>query len=250
MEEYEVYGGFASVYDMFMDNIPYDDWLRYLKGLLEKRGICDGVVVELACGTGEMTKRLSETGYNMIGVDLSEEMLAVAREKCSEEVLLLHQDMRELDLYGSVSAIVCVCDGMNYICKEEELRQIFRKAYTFLEKNGVFVFDMKTEYFYREVLGNNTFTDNRENASYIWENEYHEGKKLNEYLLTVYELVNEKQDLFVRTDELHRQRAYDVGLLCQSLREQGFESVEVFEAFTEKKPAAESERVYFIAQKK
>ncbi|RKI30715.1 class I SAM-dependent methyltransferase [bacterium 1xD8-6] len=247
--EYDIYGGFASVYDLFMDNIPYDDWFRYVKMLLEKKGIDRGIVVELACGTGEMAERLCGAGYDVIGVDLSEEMLAAAREKCSDKVLLLHQDIRELDLYGSASAMVCVCDGMNYICTEEELQQVFGRAYTFLEKQGVLIFDMKTEYYYREVLGNRVLADNRENASYIWENMYDAKEKVNEYLLTVYALEDDEQDLFVRTDELHRQKAYDAETVCRCLREQGFGSVEVFGAFTEIEPDKDAERVYFIAQK-
>ena len=138
---------------------------------------------------------------------------------------------------------------MNYICTEEELQQVFGKAYTFLEKQGVLIFDMKTEYYYREVLGNRVLTDNRENASYIWENAYDAEEKVNEYLLTVYALVDDEQDLFVRTDELHRQKAYDAETVCRCLRGQGFGSVEVFGAFTESEPDKDAERVYFIAQK-
>lgn len=248
--EYDIYGGFATVYDLFMDNIPYDDWFQYVKKLLGQKGVDGGIVVELACGTGEMAKRLCGAGYDVIGVDLSEEMLAVAREKCGDGVLFLHQDIRKLDLYGSAAAMVCVCDGMNYICKEEELQQVFEKAYLFLEEQGVLIFDMKTEYYYKEILGNRTLADNRENASYIWENAYDENEKLNEYLLTIYELADDERDLFVRTDELHRQKAYDVETVCRCLKNQGFESVEVLEAFTEKEPDGNSERIYFIAQKR
>ncbi len=244
-----MYGGFASVYDLFMDDIPYDAWFGYVKEFLHKNGIFSGVVVELACGTGEMAKRLCGAGYDVIGVDLSEEMLAEARDKCGADVLFLHQDIRELDLYGSASAMVCVCDGMNYICEEEGLRQVFGRAYTFLDEHGILIFDMKTEYFYREVLGDCTLADNREGASYIWENVYHKDEKLNEYLLTVYELVDDKRDLFVRTDEIHRQKAYDVEAVCRCLKEKGFEMVEVYEALTDKKPGPLSERVYFIARK-
>lgn len=249
-EEYEIYGGFAAVYDMFMDNIPYDEWFAYVRQLLLKNDIKEGVLAELACGTGEMTWRLAEAGYNMIGIDLSEEMLAVAREKCDSEVLLLHQDMRKFDLYGSVSAVVCVCDGMNYICEASGLRQVFDRAYTFLEPGGVFIFDMKTDYFYREILGNRTITDNRENASYIWENEYDEDERINEYLLTVYELADEEKDLFVRTDELHRQKAYAPEIVKTLLEESGFRKAEIFEAFTTNPPSSVSERIYFVAHKK
>lgn len=249
-EEFEIYGGFASVYDRFMEDIPYDEWCSYLRGLLKEYGITEGIIVDLACGTGEMTKRLRDAGYDMIGVDLSEEMLEIAREKCQEDVLLLHQDMRELDLYGSAAAMICVCDGMNYLCSKEDLEQVFHQVSLFLDRGGMFLFDMKTDYFYREVLGNRTLTDNREDASYIWENVYHEEEKLNEYLLTVYELVDEEKDLFVRTDELHRQRAYEPDWVKEALERQGLFCLQVYEALTRKLPAPESERIYFVAQKK
>lgn len=244
-EEYEIYGGFASVYDKFMDNIPYDDWFQYL----QRYGVNGGIIVDLACGTGEMTRRLADDGYNMIGVDISEEMLEIARDKCEADILWLHQDMRTLDLYGSASAMVCICDGMNYICSEEDLEKVFARTVLFLDKSGVFIFDMKTEYFYKEILGNRTIIDNREDASYIWENEYSEEKKINEYLLTIYELVDDENDLFVRTDELHRQKAYGINVVKDCLIHQGFSKVDVFEAFTESAPNATSERLYFVAQK-
>lgn len=248
-QENEIYGGFASVYDLFMDNIPYDEWFTGLQRLLEEYGVCDGIVVELACGTGEMTKRFAKAGYDMIGVDQSPEMLQEARQKCPSEVLLLCQDMRELDLYGSAAAMICVCDGMNYLCSPEGLQQVFHRVWTFLEEGGVFIFDMKTAWFYREVLGNRTFTDNREAASYIWENEYDNGSGVNEYLLTVYELVDDERDLFRRTDEVHRQRAYDREKVDQYLREQGFRHVDIAGDLSGRMPTGQDERVYFIAIK-
>lgn len=248
-EAFEMYGGFASVYDKFMDNIPYDDWFQYLHALLEENGVKEGIIVDLACGTGEMTRRLAKSGYQMIGVDVSEDMLQIAAQKCEEDILWIHQDMRCLELYGSVAAMVCVCDGMNYICSEQELEQVFAGVANFLEVGGVFIFDMKTEHFYREVLGDRTMVDNREDASYIWENVYHEKEKINEYLLTVYELKDDDRDLFVRTDELHRQRAYTIESVKACLRQQGFNEIRVYEAFTRQEPGPASERLYFVAQK-
>ena len=249
MEEYNIYGGFAAVYDLFMDDIPYDDWFRYIRKILERQGIRDGAVVDLACGTGEITWRLADAGYQVTGVDLSEEMLMAAREKCDDKVLLVQQDMRKLELARQVKAMVCICDSMNYICEEEDLQQVFGRVNTYLEKDGIFLFDMKTEYFYREVLGNRTIADNRENASYIWENIYHEEEKKNEYLLTVYELADDERDLFVRTDELHCQKAYSPEIVVNCLRQQGFSKVEVYEALTFEKPSDQSERIYFVAYK-
>lgn len=248
-EEFEIYGGFAAVYDLFMDEIPYQEWFSYIQGLLREYGITEGIVVDLACGTGEMTRRLADAGYEMIGIDLSEEMLEIAREKCGQNVLLLHQDMRELNLYGSAAAMVCVCDGMNYLCSQEDLEETFHRVSLFLDRGGLFLFDMKTEYFYREVLGNRTLADNREDASYIWENVYHEADKINEYLLTIYQLIDQKRDLFARTDELHRQRAYCTEFVKECLERQGLACLQIYEACTKNAPDKKSERVYFIAQK-
>ena len=248
-EETGVYGGFARVYDLFMDDIPYDEWFRYLQGLFMEYGINSGVIAELACGTGEMLRRFSEAGYEMIGLDLSEEMLTVAREKCREDVFLLHQDMREFELYGHVAAMFCICDGMNYICNRKDLQKVFHQVSLYLEDDGIFIFDMKTEFFYREVLGSRILADNRENASYIWENIYYEEEKLNEYLLTVYEAVEEESDLFVRTDEVHRQKAYKIEEVRECLEKEGLSCLKIYEALTKNTPTKKSERVYFVAQK-
>jgi SAM-dependent methyltransferase len=245
-----VYGEFAGSYDLFMDNIPYDAWTEYLSGLLSEYGVDGGLVLELACGTGNMTGRMADRGYDMIGLDLSEDMLEIAREKCSSQVLFLRQDMREMELYGTVSAIYCVCDGMNYLLEPQDLQKVFVSANNYLEPGGVFVFDMKTEYFYQNVLGNRMIAENRDDASFLWENEYHPDTKINEYILTVYRLEDEKRDLFSRCDELHYQRAYDIGQVQELLETAGMEFVAVYDAFTRTPPVPESERVYFIARER
>lgn len=248
-EESGIYSGFARVYDLFMDEIPYEDWFAYLSGLLEREGITEGRVVDLACGTGEITWRLRQRGYDTIGVDMSQEMLEIASRKCRPDVLLLHQDMRELELPYQVQAVVCLCDGMNYLLSEEELRCAFTRVAASLSEDGVFIFDMKTSYFYREILGGCTLADNRENASYIWENAYDSDSGINTYLLTVYELMDDRRDLFVRTDELHRQRAYPPEQVRELLADCGFCVAGVYEALSEQEPTEESQRIYFVAKK-
>ena len=136
----DAYTEFAKVYDLFMDNIPYEEWGAYLKGLLHENGVDDGLVLELGCGTGTMTEILAEAGYDMIGVDQSEEMLEEAarkREESGHEILYLCQDMREFELYGTVRAIVCVCElysgrrgsaGNPYLCGQK-LSGLWRTIY-------------------------------------------------------------------------------------------------------------------------
>ena len=140
----EAYTEFATVYDTFMDNVPYEAWEKYLVDILKAEGINDGLLLELGCGTGRMTRLLAAEGYDMIGVDNSEEMLSVAREYTMEntEILYLLQDMREFELYGTIRAVVSVCDSMNYIMSEEDLRQVFSLVNNYLDPGGIFIFDM------------------------------------------------------------------------------------------------------------
>lgn len=250
MEQNEIYGEFAYVYDEFMDNIPYEQWHDYLHKLLIKYGVEKGIVTELACGTGTMTKLLADDGYDMIGIDISYEMLDVARQKYTDDnILFLNQDMRELDLYGTAAAMVCVCDGMNYITDEKELLKVFEKIKIFLDYNGVFIFDMKTRHFYNDILGSRTIAENREDASFIWENEFHKDTGINEYLLTIYSLIDDENDLFERSEEIHHQRAYDIKLVNDCLEKAGLTCLEVYDAFTENAAKDDSERIYFVAQR-
>ena len=134
----EAYTSFASVYDRFMDNVPYTEWAEYLHGLLREYQIEDGLLLELGCGTGSMTERLAGYGYDMIGVDCSGEMLDIAREKkerSGHDILYLLQDMREFELYGTVRAAVSICDSMNYILEERELEQVFRLVNNYLDRS-------------------------------------------------------------------------------------------------------------------
>ena len=158
----EAYTSFASVYDIFMDNVPYEEWGEYLRGLLKEYGAESGLVVDLGCGTGAMTEILAGYGYDMIGVDNSEDMLELAMDKkiaSGHDILYLLQDMREFELYGTVRAAVSVCDSVNYITEPEELTEVFRLVNNYLDPGGVFIFDFNTDYKYREILGEQTIAE-------------------------------------------------------------------------------------------
>ena len=211
----DAYTSFAAVYDTFMDNIPYEEWKSYLKELLKEYGVQDGLVLDLGCGTGTMTELLAADGYDMIGVDNSEEMLEIAREKqikSGHEILYLLQDMREFELYGTVGAVFSICDSLNYITEPEELKQVFRWVNNYLDPGGIFIFDFNTEYKYREVLGDQTIAEAREDCSFIWDNYYYEEERINEYELNLFireDAESETEgDLYRRFRETHFQRAY------------------------------------------
>ena len=243
------YTSFAAVYDKFMDNIPYEEWSRYIIDLLQKHGIQDGLVLELGCGTGSMTELLAKAGYDMIGIDNAEDMLELASEKRQAsdlDILYLLQDMRDFELYGTVRAVVSVCDSMNYITEEEDLLQVFRLVNNYLDPGGMFLFDLNTLYKYEEVLGECTIAENREECSFIWENYYDPEDQINEYDLTLF--IEEEEGLYRKYEEVHYQRAYDLTRIEELIREAGMEPVAVYDAFTEEAPGEDSERVYVLAR--
>ncbi len=245
----EAYTGFAEVYDLFMDNVPYEEWSRYLISLLQEYGILEGLVLELGCGTGKMTRLLAQAGYDMIGVDSSQEMLQVAREQ-EWDILYLHQDMREFELYGTVRAVVCVCDSLNYILEEEDLLAVFSLVNNYLDPGGVFIFDMNTLYKYREILGESTICENREEGSFIWENFYDDKEQVNQYDLTLFIREQDAQDLYRKYEETHFQRGYELQKVRRLLEQSGMEFVAMYDAFTREPVKAQSERVYVIAREK
>ncbi len=247
----EAYTGFADVYDMFMDNIPYEQWCGYLTGLLKEHGVEEGLVLDLGCGTGMLTRLLADQGYDMIGVDLSGEMLELAMEKESEDpkgILYLMQDMREFELYGTVRAIVSICDSMNYILDDEDFVEVLRLANNYLDPGGVFIFDLNTIYKYKDTMGEATIAENREEGSFIWENYYDEEEMINEYDLTLF--IREEDGRFRKYEETHYQRAYDLQTVKDAIEEAGMEFVAFYDAFTKEPPKADSERIYVIAREK
>ncbi len=244
----ETYSEFAGVYDMFMDNIPYREWGEYLIDLLKEYEINDGLLLDLGCGTGTMTEILSEAGYDMIGVDNADEMLNIAiskREQSGHDILYLNQDMREFELYGTVRGIVSICDSINYITEEDDLLQVFKLVNNYLDIGGLFIFDLNTEYKYRQI-GDSTIAENREEGSFIWENNYYEEDMINEYDLTLF--IRGEDGRYDRYMENHLQRAYPLDRVKELIEEAGLEFVTAYDAFTREPVKAESERVYVIAR--
>ena len=243
------YTSFAEVYDTFMDNVPYGEWCGYLTGLLRDFGVSDGLVAELGCGTGTMTELLSACGYDMIGVDSSEDMLSMAMEKrdrSGSDILYLCQDMRELELYGTVRAVVCVCDSLNYLLEEEELKETFALVNNYLDPGGLFLFDFNTPYKYGTVIGDCTIAENRDDCSFIWENYYEKDSGLNEYDLTIF--VREEGGLFRRFTETHVQRGYAPETVRRLAQEEGLCWAGAMDADTGGPVGPESERIFAVAK--
>lgn len=247
----EAYTSFAEVYDQFMDNVPYREWADFLQEILQKEGINDGLVLDLGCGTGSMTEELAGRGYDMIGVDNSEDMLEIAMEKRQEsghDILYLLQDMQGFELYGTVRAVVSVCDSVNYVTEKEELEQVFRLVNNYLDPGGIFVFDFNTEYKYREVLGDRTIAENREDSSFIWDNYYYEEEHMNEYELTLFIQEADQKELYHKYQETHFQRAYTLEEIRELLEKSGLRFVAAYEDYTKKAPGKGSERICVVAR--
>lgn len=242
------YESFARVYDLFMDNIPYEKWCGYLHTLLKKYGVTDGLVLEIGCGTGTMTELLAGCGYDMIGVDNSADMLEIAQEKkeaSGKDILYLQQDMRNFELYGTVHAIVSVCDSMNYITDEADLLKVFRLVNNYLDPGGVFIFDFNTLWKY-EQLGESVIAENREESSFIWENWYDPEDQVNEYDLTLF--IRNDEGLYEKYEETHYQRGYALETVFRLIGQAGMKLEAAYDAFTFEKPRPDSERVYIVAR--
>ena len=243
----EAYTDFAALYDRFMEDTPYDEWCGFFVKELNKEGIKDGLVCDLGCGTGAMTRRLRDRGYDLIGIDLSEDMLNVAKShEKDDSILYLLQDMREFELYGTVKAIVSVCDSVNYIAEPEELKTVFELCNNYLDPKGILIFDFNTVYKYAEVIGDRTIAEADDDASFIWENFYDEETSINQYDITFF--TKENSGLYRRFDETHIQRGYTLDEMKKLIEAAGLVFLNAYDADTYTEPSNTSERIIIKAR--
>lgn len=240
----DTYGKFAKIYDKLMKDVPYDDIAKIVDEKIKKHKIENNIILDLACGTGTLTKALADKGYEMIGADTSFDMLQVAKEK-NPDILFLNQSMEDFELYGTVGTIVCSLDSINYLLDDESLNNTFRLCNNYLEPDGLLIFDINTEYKFKNILADNIYTYDNEDIFYVWENNFSEEEKLCDFYLTFF--VKEK-DNYSRFDEVHTERAYSEKEIEKALKNNGFEVVEKLDNFTEKKSRKISERIMYICK--
>ena len=248
---YSCYRGFADIYDQLMHtDIPYSRWADYIENIFILNDINPGLVCELACGTGNMTIPLARRGYEMIGVDLSADMLSAAREKAAAEnldILFLNQNMTKLDLYGTVDAVLCMIDGINYVLTPAALLAMFQKIKTcFLNPGGIVIFDVSTEYKLSHTIGGNIFIYDTDDIFYTWENRYFRKKRIAD--MTLHFFVQEKNGLYRRFSERHLQHAYQQAELTAILKKAGFSHIAVYDELHFSPPKAQSQRIVFTAR--
>lgn len=245
-----MYGDFARVYDKLQD-ADYEAFADYYERIFEKFGKKPELVLDLACGTGSVTLPLARRGYDMIGLDLSCEMLGIAREKAAEsgmDILFLNQDMTEFELYGTVDAIVCALDGINYITETEDLERVFALAENYLNLGGLMIFDINSEYKLREVLGGNTFVNDEQGIYYVWQSEFDEESRICQFELNFFE--EQPDGRYLRFDEYQEERAYSVEEI-QAAAERARLNVEgYYKPFGFSTADGSDERIFFVISKK
>lgn len=243
------YKTFSTIYDSLMKkDLDYQKICDYIENIFTLHGKNPDMVVELASGTGNLTIPLAERGYDMIGIDKSEEMLSVAREKVPTEsdILFLNQDMTKLDLYGTADAFLCMIDGLNYCLDQNAIYKMIKKIKTcFLNPGGIIVFDISSEYKLSRIIGDNTFIHDEEDVFYSWENKYHKKTKISEMYLNFF--VKDKSG-YKRFSEHHLQKAHSAETIKAIFLKAGFKKVTLYSDFTFKKPTKKSERIILVAE--
>ena len=262
------YSAFAGVYDELMADVPYDEWAQRIDRDIRRYGVSKtsgereeaatedeavlaserDLVADLACGTGVVTRKLFDKGYDVFGVDISSEMLSRAMDSDDERgIMYLNQDICELDLYSTIGTAVCVCDSLNYLLSDEELEAAFAGVSNFLYPGGIFIFDCNTSYKYRESIGESTIAEAGEDVSFIWDNYYDEDENVNEYDLTLF--IKREDGLYERAEETHLQRGIEKEDIENLARKSGLEVMLIADSDTDGEVREETERIYAVFKK-
>ena len=255
MIEKREYIELARLYDIFMEEVDYKNWADKMIALKDYSGE-KGKVLELGCGTGNLTLEFLKQGYEVVALDISQDMLTVAEDKLGKfrsRLKLIKQDMRVMEIGKGYKSVFCGCDGFNYILDEKELLGVFKKCHDALVAGGSFIFDISSLWKIENVLGNNSFREERGKCEIFWINSYNVEKHEVEMDITFF--VPDRQDekgeeLYKKIDEYHIQRAYSTEEIIQMLEDENFEKIEVFGADGKTKPKEKDERLFFSCRKR
>lgn len=246
MEVETIYSNFAYIYDKLMYDIDYSKWADYIEEIFKINKLKPSLVLDLGCGTGNFCIEMAQRGYDMIGIDMSIDMLNCAKDKSQEQglnILYLNQDMTDFELYGTVDAIVCLMDSLNYILYKKDIKRMFKLVNNYLNPGGIFIFDVNTPYKFENILRDNVFYDVSDDATYIWQNYYSKKTKICQFDLTFFIKNCDKYEKF---DEIHYERSYDRSELKQLLGISGLKLLNIYDDLKLKKPAPKSQRNFFV----
>jgi SAM-dependent methyltransferase len=246
------YEQFAYLYDELMKDAPYDQWVSFVKNMLAKYEVEATRLLDLACGTGELSVRFAKQGLNVTGIDLSEDMLSVAQVKAEAEgvkIPFFQQDMANLEGQGQFDVIGIFCDSLNYLQTEEKVISTFLNVHQHLQDHGIFIFDVHSIYKMTEVFVNQTFALNEDDISYIWNSFPGDDPYSVEHELSFF-VLDGPTGKYDRIDELHYQRTYSIEQYAGWLDIAGFQLLEINADFEQLEPTEDSERIFFVAKKK
>lgn len=244
------YESLAGRYDALTKDVDHQKWADYLEHHIKSAQVPVETVLDLACGTGTMTCIFAERGYEMIGVDLSAEMLSQAMEKGfnvdGQAPMFLNQPMEELDLYGTIDACICCLDSVNYVTSPADLRRAFQRVHLFMMPGGVFIFDINSPGKLKGIDGG-TFIDETEDTYCVWRADYDKDTRICTYGMDLF--FHTKDGQWSREGELHEEYAYEPEELITFLREAGFKDIAQFGELSMEQPKENEQRIFFVARK-
>lgn len=244
-----IYGDFAQIYDKLMYDFDYDLVYKTINNIYKDKSLDINNILELACGTGTLTKKLSNQ-YNIDALDISEDMLAIAQNKIglNKNVKLFRQDMKSLNMGKKYDSVLCICDSLNYILEEKDIKEIFKKVYNHLEEDGIFIFDLNMEKKFLDM--EEIYIDETEDVFYVWENYFDKDTKTNTYGVNFFISKDDENKKYERVYEEHVEKAYNIDFIKESLEEAGFKSIEFFDDYDLFKYSKETYRIVVIAGRK
>lgn len=239
-----MYNNFALGYYNIMKNTNQVDFYNYYLEIFKKFNINPSLILDLGCGTGDITYLFAKDNYDMIGVDISFDMLNIAKENNSHKnILYLNQDMREFELYGTVDVIYSSLDCLNYITDKRDLKKVFKLCHNYLNPSGLFIFDVNTEYKYENILDKNTYVYDNDSAYLVWQSEYEKRNKICTFFL---DMFYKNENNYERFYEEQEQRAYNKDELTKIAKNSGFEVLGIYDNLSFKNPRKTSEKIFYV----
>lgn len=241
-----MYNDFAQIYDKLMYDVDYKEWYFYIKSIFNRFNRNPETILEMACGTGNLSYYIAEDGYDLTCFDLSDDMLSIAYNKLNkfQNVKLLKQNMIDFNIHEKFDSVISVCDSINYILNKDELLNTFKNVREHLNEDGIFIFDINSYYKLKNTIGNNVFVEDTVDVFYTWENYFDEESNISEFFLTFF--VKNDDGTYRRFDEEHMEKAYSIKEIEELLKLAGFREIYYFDAFTFNKPKENSERINFV----
>ena len=242
-----MYNKFAYIYDELMDDIDYEKWYLYIKSIFDKFQKEPKMLLEMACGTGNLSYYFAKNGYDLTCFDLSNDMLSIAYNKLKnfKKVKILNQNMVNFNINKKFDAIISICDSINYILNEEDLLKTFTNVKNHINKNGIFIFDINSYYKLSEIIGDNIFIEDRGDVFYTWENYFDEKNDIVNFFISFF--IQEEDGRYFRFNEEHFEKAYKTEKIIKLLKQSYFTEIYVFDGFTFNKAHEKSERISFVA---